>query len=237
MEDIKPELDRIEEAVLKGDYSDSASFWKIVTKVKKEPELTFKFAEQIGRIDQAIFRARAPITVPLKLGHLIEVALTLFFIFVLYHLISSGVYPGAALIAGTFAIMATIHPLAHYIVGRIFGIKFTFYFPNGPALIEPTIKTDYATYLKAPPKNRAVMHAAGPIVSTLVIIASLAVAGVIEAPSWTFWLLLGFLTFNTLFEILPPVWVKLGIKSFSKSDSYRTWREWKIHKVLEGHKS
>ena len=118
---------------------------------------------------------------PLKLGHLVEMVMTLFFIFVLYRLISSGVYPGVALIAGTFAIMATVHPLAHYMVGRIFGIKFTFYFPNGPALIEPTIKTDYGSYLKAAPLKRALMHAAGPVVSTLVIIVSLAVAAVVEA--------------------------------------------------------
>lgn len=235
--DIGSELDRIEEAVLNGDYSVNLKFWKMVAKVKKDPELIRKFAEQIGRIDQAIFRARARVTVPLKLGHLIELAITLFFIFILYRLILSGVYPGVALIAGTFVIMATIHPLAHYIVGRIFGIKFTFYFPDGPALIEPTIKTDYASYLKAPPKNRAIMHAAGAMVSTLVIIASLAVATVIDAPSWSFWLLFGFLALNAIFEVLPPVWVKLGIKSFTKSDSYRTWREWKIHKALDGHKS
>jgi hypothetical protein len=238
MGDIKSELDRIEEAVLKGNHSHvEKDFWRIVTKIKKDAQLTHKFAEQIGRIDQALFRAKVPISVPLNVGHLVETAMTLFFIFILYHLISSGIYTGVALIVGTFAIMGTVHPLAHYIVGRIFGIKFTFYFPDGPALIEPTIKTDYASYLKAAPIKRAIMHAAGPVVSTFVIIVSLVVAAIIEAPSWTFRLLLGFLVFNTIFEALPPVWVRLGIKSFAKSDSYRTWREWKIHKVLEGHKS
>lgn len=232
MKEIESELDRIEEAVLKGNYSlGEMGFWRIVTKVKKEPELTRKFADQIGRIDRALFREKALISVPLKLGHFIEIVTTLFVIVILYRLISSGIHTGIALIAGTFVLMATLHPLAHCVVGRIFGIKFTFYFPDGPALIEPTIKTDYASYLKASPMKRAIMHAAGPLISTLVIIASLAIAIAVKTPPWTFWLLLGFLIFNVIFETLPPLWVKLGIKSFAKSDSYRALREWRIHRL------
>ena len=48
VEDIKSELDRIEEVVLKGDYSDNASFWKIVTKVKKRAGADF----QVCRADR-----------------------------------------------------------------------------------------------------------------------------------------------------------------------------------------
>lgn len=232
MEEVESELNRIEEAVLKGDYSlKEMGFWRIVAKVKKEPELTHKFADQIGRIDQAVFRAKAPITVPIKVGHFIEMTMTFVVIIVLYFLLSSGIYTGVALIAGTFVLMGTLHPLAHWIVGRIFGIEFTFYFPDGPALIEPTIKTDYASYLRAAPIKRAIMHAAGPIISTFVIIPSLVIAVIIEVPSWSFWLLLGFLIFNAVFEVLPPLWVKLGVKGLVKSDSYRAWREWKIHRL------
>ncbi len=232
MKEIESELDRIEEAVLKGDYSlKEMGFWRIVMKVKKDPELTHKFADQIGRIDQALFRAKARVSIPLKVGHFIEIAMTLFVIVILYRLLSSGIYTGIALLAGTFVLMGTLHPLAHWAVGRIFGIKFTFYFPDGPALIEPTIKTDYATYLRAAPMKRALMHAAGPIISTFVIIAALAAATAIKAPSWASWLLLGFLIINTIFEALPPLWVKLGMKSLAKSDAYRVWREWKIHRL------
>jgi hypothetical protein len=238
MKEIESELDRIEEAVLKGDYSlKEMGFWRIVAKVKKEPELIDRFADQIGRIDQAVFKAKTPVSVPLKVGHFIEMTMTFVVIIVLYFLLSSGIYTGVSLIAGTFVLMGTLHPLAHWIVGRMFGIEFTFYFPDGPALIEPTIKTDYASYLKTAPIKRAIMHATGPVVSTLVIVQSLVVAAVIEAPPWTFWLLLAFLIFNAIFEVLPPVWVKLGVKGLAKSDTYRVWREWKIHKFLEGHKS
>ena len=232
MKEIESELDRIEETVLKGDYSlKEMGFWRIVMKVKKDPELTHKFADQIGRIDQALFRAKARVSIPLKVGHFIEIAMTLFVIVILYRLLSSGIYTGIALLAGTFVLMGTLHPLAHWAVGRIFGIKFTFYFPDGPALIEPTIKTDSATYLRAAPMKRALMHAAGPIISTFVIVAALAVATAIKAPSWASWLLLGFLVFNAIFEALPPLWVKLGMKSLAKSDAYRVWREWKIHRL------
>lgn len=237
MKEIESELDRIEEAVLKGNYSlGEMGFWRIVTKVKKDPELIHKFADQIGRIDQAFFRAKAPISVSIKLGNFIEIVTTLFVIVILYRLLSSGIYTGIALLAGTFVLMATLHPLAHCAVGRIFGIKFTFYFPDGPALIEPTLKTDYASYLRTPPIKRALMHAAGPLISTLVIIIALGIAIAVKAPSWTSWLLLGLLIFNIVFETLPPLWVKLGIKGFAKSDSYRVFREWKLHKSLEGHK-
>lgn len=237
MKEIESELDRIEEAVLNGDYSlGEMGFWRIVTKIKKDPELIHKFADQIGRIDQAFFRAKAPISASIKLGNFIEIVTTLFVIVILYRLLSSGIYTGIALLAGAFVLMATLHPLAHCAVGRIFGIKFTFYFPDGPALIEPTLKTDYASYLRTPPIKRALMHAAGPLISTFVIIIALATAIAVKAPSWTSWILLGLLIFNIVFETLPPLWVKLGIKSFAKSDSYRVFREWKLHKSLEGHK-
>lgn len=232
MEEIISELDRIEEAIAKGKYSlCERDFWRIVTQVKKEPELANKFADRIGRIDQTIFRKKARISVPLKIGHFIEIMATLLIVVALYCLISSGTYTGIAILAGTFALMGTVHPLAHYMVGRAFGIRFTFYFPNGPAMIEPTIKTDYATYLKTPPIKRAVMHAAGPLICTLIIIVALAVAVAVNAPPWTPRLLAAFLVFNILFEVLPPLWVKLGIKSFTKSDTYRALREWKIHRL------
>ncbi|MBU4491683.1 MAG: hypothetical protein KKD69_04385 [Euryarchaeota archaeon] len=36
--------------------------------------------------------------------------------------------------------MTTLHPLSHYIIGSLLGIRFTHYYLNGPAKIEPTLK-------------------------------------------------------------------------------------------------
>lgn len=238
MEDIKSELDRIEKAILKeGEPSRERDFWRMVSRVKRDPKFTRMYAEQIGRIDGAIFRQKAGILVPLKLGNFVEMAAAIFIIVISYELISSEVYTGIVILACAFGLTVTLHPLAHYAVGRVLGIKFTFYFPDGPALIEPTIKTDYATYLTASPLKRASMHAAGPIISTLVIAMSLVMAIYIEAPPWTSGILLGLLIFNSIFEVLPPLLVKLGKKRFAKSDAYRTLREWKVHMSLDGHKS
>src|SRR5659263_501251 len=58
-------------------------------------------------------------------------------------------------------LMATLHPLSHYLTGRLAGIRFTHYYLNGPALIEPTLRINYFSYLKATGMKRALMHASG----------------------------------------------------------------------------
>ncbi len=59
--------------------------------------------------------------------------------------------------------MTTLHPLSHYFTGSLCGIRFTHYYLNGPAKIEPTLRIDYSSYLKAPAKQRALMHLSGVI--------------------------------------------------------------------------
>jgi|Deesub1362A_J573_1020465.scaffolds.fasta_scaffold00051_75 hypothetical protein len=233
--EIKKKLDYIEGEVKRGNYQvKEMGFYRVVSLVKRNPELIEEFADQIGRIDAAIFRKWAKITMPLNIGHAIEIAATLASItLVFYTAKTPGNIPGIGLVIGAFALMTTLHPLVHYLVGRIFGIRFLYYFPDGPALIEPTLKTDYSTYLRADPLHRAIMHATGPIISTLVFLLFLAMAYLLGAPSWTLIVLGGFLAFNTPFEVLPLLFVKAGLRSFSKSDSYRAYREWKIYKAIK----
>jgi hypothetical protein len=234
--EIKEKLNHIEEEISKGNYNiGEMNFWKIVAQVKRDPKLIEEFADQIGRIDAKVFKKWARIVVPLPVGHAIELLATLISLgVVLYGVKASGNTQGIAMVAGAFALMSTLHPFAHYMVGRLVGIKFLFYFPNGPALIEPTLKTDYASYLRTPPLQRAAMHAAGAIMSILVFVFLLILAYSLEAPRWSLLILGGFLVINIPFELMPLVWVRLGVKIFSKSDTYRTFREWKIHKALKG---
>ena len=60
-------------------------------------------------------------------------------------------------------LMTTLHPLSHFFTGRVFGIRFTHYYLNGPARIEPTLRINYFSYLKAKGEKRALMHASGVI--------------------------------------------------------------------------
>ncbi len=232
--DIRKRLDYIEGELTGGGRSPGEmGFWKMVNRVKQDPELIAHLADQIGRIDAAVFRERAWLLVPLWLGHALELVATLLGLgMVWYGTGSTGTSQGLALVAGSLVLITTLHPLAHYAVGRLVGIRFLFYFPDGPALIEPTLKTDYATYLRASPLERAAMHAAGPLATTLVFILTFLLAYIYQAPEWTLWALGGFLVLNTPLELAPLLLVKLGMKKFSRSDSYRTLREWRLHRAL-----
>lgn len=63
----------------------------------------------------------------------------------------------------TLILMTTLHPLSHYLTGRLCGIRFTHYYLNGPARIEPSLRINYFSYLKASGRKRALMHASGVI--------------------------------------------------------------------------
>jgi hypothetical protein len=64
-------------------------------------------------------------------------------------------------------------------------MRFTGWFINGPTRLQPGVKTDYATYLRTPPRRRAWMHASGAIVTKLVPFLALGAAWGSEVPGWT----------------------------------------------------
>ncbi len=176
-------VDIIEAKVAEGDYNlKELGFWKIVAQVRRNPKLAEEFGEQIARIDIAAHKA-SWISVPLWLGHVIEILVTLFGLWLLYlalyHSISS--IRSAALVGATFFLSFSLHPLTHYAVGRVLGINFKYYFLHGLYIffrspgkkwwkLEPSLKVGYASYLRASPKSRVVMHASGAVVTKLTIL-------------------------------------------------------------------
>ena len=88
------------------------------------------------------------------------------------------------LILASVILSASVHPLAHYAVGRLYGINFLYYFPDGPAKIEPTLKIDYASYLRAHPRRRAAMHLAGPVATVFAALACLTVGLTADIAQW-----------------------------------------------------
>jgi hypothetical protein len=77
------------------------------------------------------------------------------------------------------------------------GIRFSHYFLDGPLRVQPGLKIDYASYLRASPGRRGWMHASGAVVSK---IAPFAVFGAVYLPhraagydllpAWSLWTIL-----------------------------------------------
>ncbi|NNC75238.1 MAG: hypothetical protein HKN93_06970, partial [Acidimicrobiia bacterium] len=80
--------------------------------------------------------------------------------------------------------------LAHMVVGRLFGIRFTGWFVGSLGRPQPGVKVDYATYLRTPARQRAWMHASGAVLSKLIPFFALGPSLVMDAPWWTTTLLI-----------------------------------------------
>ncbi len=234
MEEMEAErlLQKVEEEVSRGNYDlRGLGFWKLVAEAKKNSRFVEKFGKRISEVDQKVFRAKAWIALDLKVGHAMELVGTIIALILLYlGLRQGGTLWGIYLVVAAAILSATLHPFFHYIVGKSQGINFTFYFPDGPLLIEPTLKIDYYSYLRATPTQRAMMHVAGPIATSLAPLTVLILGVLLKAPTWANIVVLVLLAFNAGSEFAPWILIKLGIPKiffadFRKTDTYRTLRE------------
>jgi hypothetical protein len=157
-QDLSAELARIERAVDAGNTDLSAlGFWRLVKRVKLSSEATEAYGTTIGRIDGKAFRAGVPRRFPVWLGNavltggvFVGVAAIVFAMQV-----ASPFLAGIALVLAGGAWAVSFHCLAHWLVGRLVGIRFTDYFFGAALPPRPGLKTDYATYLRVPPRRRA----------------------------------------------------------------------------------
>lgn len=183
---IERTLAECERALASGGRADLGvlGFWKAVSAVKRDGALAPRYADRIGRIDRDAFTRATPLALPAWLGvasgtlgsavgaALVAVAPAL-----------PAPWRELAYLAGAGALIGMTHGLAHYVTGGLVGIRFTHFFSK---LVppQPGFKTDYATYLRAPARSRAWMHASGALVSKAIpfLIAPIAAAG--GAESW-----------------------------------------------------
>ncbi len=101
-----------------------------------------------------------------------------------------GYVPQAILILVSFGLLVlSTHSLAHYVVGRVLGIRFTHVFVAGRPP-EPGVKIDYASYLRSSPGKRALMHASGAVVSKIVPFALVPAVLAMDAWPGDAWILL-----------------------------------------------
>jgi hypothetical protein len=253
---VRDELARIRAEVESGNADLKAlGFWKLVGRVKRDRALIQEFADEIGAIDRLAFERRFRFRPPVWLGNLVLVLgklamVALFFVAmdladpfsdfwritvpsstgeVIAFEATISPWVGWLLLAVAGGLSVVVHDLAHWAVGRLGGIRFTSYFLDGPFRIQPGIKTDYATYLRATPMARAWMHAAGAVASKLapfVVLLGIYVKGGSSfalVPAWTKWAILAL----GIGQILTDV-----IWSTKKSDWKKFARERRLARDL-----
>ena len=166
-------------------------FWKAVAAVKRRPDLVALYADRVARIDRAVFIHRVKLRFPAMLGVALLGAGSLIGLVILR--VAAGFdHPlrELAVLVGMGALLVCTHNLAHFVVGTIAGIRFTDWFIDLPKRPQPGLKIDYASYLRAPARSRAWMHAAGAIVTKLVPFVVIPYAAAIGCDAWAIALLL-----------------------------------------------
>lgn len=230
-------IEKVEKQISEGSFeaAKKQGFWKAVGLVKKDRVLAERFGSSIGKIDKALFESKTGAKLSYTTGTLIMLAAAVFGFALLYlGSIASGAWSAAYFLASALILMTALHPISHIIAARLFRIKFHFYFLNGPMRIEPTLKTDYESYVKASSNGRALFHLAGALNSVAVVLLVLLVALVTpDAPTPAKIVLTALFIFTTASEVFPIVFIKLGrpkilFADFRKSDTHRFLREWRL---------
>ena len=203
-EEIERTLDRAEAALDEGRRVQGTGFWSAVEELRGNSDLTYTYGDRAARIDRRAFEAVVRVRVPVVIGvialFLVSWAggITIFYATAIGYLESfqrSYCGPNAyecppselvavAFIAGAGVLIYGTHGLAHWVVGRLVGIRFTHVFLGG-------VKTDYGSYLRASPRTRAVMHASGAVVTMALPFLLLGASIWLYEPfPWLTWLLI-----------------------------------------------
>ncbi len=189
--EIERTLSAAEQAVADHQPIAPTGFWKAVAEVKRDPTLVDGFADRIARIDRAAFRQWAVLAVPLWLGSVLAVGATLIgLVLVAWAYSLDGLAAAVAFLVGLGVVLVTTHGLGHLVVGTLLGIRFTHWFVGTPKQPQPGVKVDYETYLRAPARDRAWMHASGAIVSKVIPFAFIGAAVAANLGSWVVILLI-----------------------------------------------
>jgi hypothetical protein len=190
-------------AVNSGKSLAGTGFWKAVSRVRSDRELAHQFGGEIADIDRTAFERSVKLRVPhvvgnafLVTGAIVGAAMSIFSA-ALDDLVGDVLFLG-----GFGAVLICTHSLAHWIVGRAMGMKFTHYFLGGPPPPRPGIKVDYESYLQVHPRKRAVFHASGAVVTKAVPFLFVALAAFGGRSSWVILVLLGLGVVQIITDIL-----------------------------------
>lgn len=181
-------------------------FWRAVAAVKRQPALIDRYASRVAAIDRQAFRRHVRLTFPVMFG-VIALDVALFGGLLLLAIAIGAAHPWRELLvlAGAGALDIATHGLAHLAVGTFGGIGFTDWFVDLPKRPQPGFKIDYASYLRASPRQRAWMHAAGAIATKLTPFLVLAYALAIDTDIWAVLVLLALGIIQILTDVLYSV--------------------------------
>jgi hypothetical protein len=213
--EISTVLDAAEAALDRGEGLKGTGFWKAVSAARIDPSIASEFGERIASIDTRAFESAVKLKVPAAVGTAVlaggagvSVAALVAAAGIDGRLLRTAVFIGAF-----GALEVTTHSLAHWVVGRAMGMRFTHYFVGGPPPPRPGTKVDYSTYLKVPPVQRAVMHASGAVVTKVIPFALIPVARHLELSKGVVYLLvligLGQLITDALLSTKTSDWKKV----------------------------
>jgi hypothetical protein len=188
---VEQVLDRAQTALDEGRTLDGTGFWKAVGAARRDAGLAGEYAGRMASIDRQAFEQAVRLRVPAAVGTAILAAGTGAGILAIA--LASGIsgrLGRSVVFLGAFGVLeVTTHSLAHWLVGRLMGMRFTHYFLGGPPPPRPGAKLDYATYLRVPPARRAVMHASGAVVTKVIPFALIPIARSLDLQSWVMYLL------------------------------------------------
>jgi hypothetical protein len=204
-----------------GEGLKGTGFWKAVAAIRRDPELAERFSSEVAYIDRRAFEAGVKLRVPAYIGILVlSLGVVAGCVFVIASQWFDEPIRALVFLAGFAILDVAPHSIAHYIVGVVFGMKFTHVFLGGPPPPRPGVKTDYESYLKVPPRKRAIMHASGAVVTKLTPFLLIPVGAAMSVAAWALWglLAIGFA------QILTDVFL-----STKTSDWMKVKREWSAH--------
>lgn len=218
VEDYQDAFSRIEREVEAGNRRlEELGFWRLVRRIKVDPALARHWAEDVGRIDRAVFERWVTPRFPVWVGNAILLgasAVLIAFVPMAVALARRAatpepILPGLMIVAAAGGLSASLHDPAHWLVGRMAGLRFSWYYFDGPLRIQPGIKLDYASYLRSSPGARAWMHASGALASKAapwaVFVATYLphrAAGYDLFPSWSMWAVLAIAVGQIVTDVL-----------------------------------
>jgi hypothetical protein len=210
--DLAEGFARIRNAVDAGERDlRGVGFWRLLARVKADPVLSRRWADEAGEIDRRAFENGVRFRIPVWAGNAVLVGGTLVGGFAVGIALGTGsdVVAGIALLAAGGIWSVSVHCLAHWVVGRVVGIRFSAYFVGGPFPPRPGLKTAYATYLRAEPAARAWMHASGAVATKFAPFVALAFWPAADAPWWSAVGLLALGITDVVFSVRSSDWKKV----------------------------
>ena len=181
--------------------------------MKRRPDLVARYAARIAAVDRAAFRRHVRLVFPVSLG-VIALDIGLFGGLLLLGVAVGVDHPWREILvlAAVGALDATTHGLAHLAVGTFLGIDFTDWYLDVPKRPQPGFKIDYASYLRASPRHRAWMHAAGAIATKLTPFLVIPYAVAIGTDTWALLLILALgviqIVTDVVFSVKTSDWKK-----------------------------